>query len=101
MLTIYEFRAGALKPQTGKPRITEEGRFGSISSIPRPEEEGQIETGAQARRSHARGAAGDRGFEPSLSGGRRLFHDRHDVSISPSNGEPRTTPVTFILKGSG
>ncbi len=38
----------------------------------------QDRAGAEARRAHSRGAAGDRGVEPALSGGRRAFHDGDD-----------------------
>ena len=45
----------------------------------------QGRAGAQDRRADARGAAGDRGVEPPLSGERRSFHDR-DGSLSDRHG---------------
>ena len=43
MLTIYEFHAGELKVQTGKPRITEEAVWIDLRD-PTPAEESQVET---------------------------------------------------------
>ena len=97
MLTIYENRSGALQRQKGKPRITEAAVWIDLLN-PTPEEEGQIERGLKLE-------VPTREEQQEIEVSSRLYQENGAYFMTatllyqPEQGEPRTTPVTFILKG--
>jgi magnesium transporter len=97
MLTIYENRSGALQRQKGKPRITEAAVWIDLLN-PTPEEEGQIERALKLD-------VPTREEQQEIEVSSRLYQENGAYFMTgtllyqPDQGEPRTTPVTFILKG--
>jgi magnesium transporter len=97
MLTIYENRTGALERQKGKPRITEGAVWIDLLN-PTPEEEGQIERALKID-------VPTREEQQEIEVSSRLYQEdgAHFMTATllyqPDQGEPRTTPVTFILAG--
>src|SRR3990172_5264613 len=97
MLTIYENRSGALERQKGKPRITE-GAFWIDLLNPTPEEEVQIERALKLE-------VPTREEQQEIEASSRLYQENGAYYMTatllyqPEQGEPRTTPVTFILTG--
>ena len=97
MLTIYEQRSGALQRQKGKARITEATVWIDLLN-PTPEEEGQIERGLKLD-------VQTREEQQEIEVSSRLYQENGAYFMTatllyqPEQGEPRTTPVTFILKG--
>ncbi|MGV1015032.1 MAG: magnesium transporter CorA family protein [Methyloceanibacter sp.] len=97
MLTIYEFRAGALKPQTGKPKITEEAVWLDLLN-PTQEEEREVET---ALKLGVPTLEEQREIEVSS----RLYQENGaqfmtaTLILHSEQAEIKTTPVTFILAG--
>jgi magnesium transporter len=97
MLTVYENRSGALQRQKGKPRITEQAVWVDLLN-PTPEEEGQIERALRLD-------VPTREEQQEIEVSSRLYQENGAYFMTatllyqPDQGEPRTTPVTFILKG--
>jgi magnesium transporter len=97
MLTIYENRDGALQRQKGKPRITEAAVWVDLLN-PTPEEEGQIERALKLD-------VPTREEQQEIEASSRLYQEDGAYFMTatllhqPEQGEPRTTPVTFIVKG--
>ena len=97
MLTVYESRSGALQRQKGKPRITEAAIWIDLLN-PTPEEEGQIERALKLD-------VPTREEQQEIEASSRLYQEdgayfmTATLLYQPEQGEPRTTPVTFILKG--
>jgi magnesium transporter len=97
MLTIYESRDGALQRQKGKPRITEAAVWVDLLN-PTPDEEGQIERALKLD-------VPTREEQQEIEASSRLYQEDGAYFMTatllhqPEQGEPRTTPVTFILKG--
>ena len=97
MLTIYENRSGALERQKGKPRITEGALWVDLLN-PTPEEEGQIERALKLD-------VPTREEQQEIEASSRLYQEdgayfmTATLLYQPEQGEPRTTPVTFILTG--
>jgi magnesium transporter len=97
MLTIYEFKSGELKPQTGQPKITEEAVWIDILN-PTPEEEVRVEKALKID-------VPTREEQQEIEVSSRLYQEdgAHFMTATlmyqPEQGEPRTTPVTFILAG--
>jgi magnesium transporter len=97
MLTIYENHAGLLAPQKGKPRITEGALWIDLLN-PTPEEEAQIERALKLD-------VPTREEQQEIEASSRLYQENgaHFMTATllyqPDQGEPRTTPVTFILTG--
>jgi magnesium transporter len=97
MLTIYEGRSGALQRQKGKPRITDAALWIDLLN-PTPEEEGQIERALKID-------VPTREEQQEIEVSSRLYQEdgayfmTATLLYQPEQGEPRTTPVTFILKG--
>jgi magnesium transporter len=97
MLTIYENRSGALERQKGKPRITEGALWIDLLN-PTPEEEAQIERGLKLE-------VPTREEQQEIEASSRLYQENGAYYMTatllyqPEQGEPRTTPVTFILTG--
>ena len=97
MLTIYETRRGALIPQNGQPRITEQAVWIDLNN-PTPSEEKIIE-----------GALGlnvpTREEQQEIEVSSQLYQegDAHfmtaTVLVHTDTPEPATTPITFILAG--
>jgi magnesium transporter len=97
MFTIYEFRAGALKPQAGKPKITEEAVWLDLLD-PTPEEEGQAEKALQLNvPTHEE--------QQEIEVSSRLYQENGaqfmtaTLILHSEQSEIKTTPVTFILTG--
>src|SRR3972149_3501789 len=97
MLTIYENRSGALERQKGKPRITEAAVWIDLLN-PTHEEEGQIERALRLE-------VPTREEQQEIEASSRLYQENGAYYMTatllyqPEQGEPRTTPVTFILTG--
>ena len=97
MLTIYENRSGALERQKGKPRITEAAIWIDLLN-PTHEEEGQIERALRLE-------VPTREEQQEIEASSRLYQENGAYYMTatllyqPEQGEPRTTPVTFILTG--
>ena len=97
MLTIYENRSGALERQKGKPRITEGALWVDLLN-PTPEEEAQIERALKLE-------VPTREEQQEIEASSRLYQENGAYYMTatllyqPEQGEPRTTPVTFILTG--
>jgi magnesium transporter len=97
MLTVYESRSGALQRQKGKPRITESAVWIDLLN-PTPEEEGQIERAMKLD-------VPTREEQQEIEVSSRLYQEdgayfmTATLLYQPEQGEPRTTPVTFILNG--
>ena len=97
MLTIYENRAGTLEPQKGKPRITEAAVWIDLIN-PTPEEEAKIERALKFD-------VPTREEQQEIEASSRLYQEdgayfmTATMLYQPEQGEPRTTPVTFILSG--
>jgi len=97
MLTIYENRSGALERQKGKPRITEGALWIDLLN-PTPAEEGQIERALKIE-------VPTREEQQEIEASSRLYQENGAYYMTatllyqPEQGEPRTTPVTFILTG--
>ncbi|MGH6833333.1 MAG: CorA family divalent cation transporter, partial [Methyloceanibacter sp.] len=97
MLTIYENRSGALERQKGKPRVTEGALWIDLLN-PTPEEEAQIERALKLE-------VPTREEQQEIEASSRLYQENGAYYMTatllyqPEQGEPRTTPVTFILTG--
>jgi magnesium transporter len=97
MLTIYENRAGTLEPQKGKPRITEAAVWIDLIN-PTAEEEAKIERALKFD-------VPTREEQQEIEASSRLYQEdgayfmTATLLYQPEQGEPRTTPVTFILAG--
>jgi len=97
MLTIYENRAGALQPQKGKPRITEDAVWIDLLN-PTQEEEQKIERALKFD-------VPTREEQQEIEASSRLYQEdgayfmTATLLYQPEEGEARTTPVTFILAG--
>jgi magnesium transporter len=97
MLTIYENRAGTLQRQKGKPRITESAVWIDLLN-PTPQEEGQMERALKLD-------VPTREEQQEIEASSRLYQEdgayfmTTTLLYQPEQGEPRTTPVTFILAG--
>jgi magnesium transporter len=98
MLTIYEYRAGALTPQTGKHKITEEAVWIDLLN-PTPEEEGVVEKALELD-------VPTREEQQEIEVSSRLFQENGTqfmtatLILQSEQTEIKTTPVTFILAGS-
>ena len=97
MLSIYENRAGTLEPQKGKPRITEAAVWIDLLN-PTQEEEEKIERALKFD-------VPTREEQQEIEASSRLYQEdgayfmTATLLYQPDQGEPRTTPVTFILAG--
>jgi magnesium transporter len=97
MLTIYENRAGTLEPQKGKPRITESAVWIDLLN-PTQEEEEKIERALKFD-------VPTREEQQEIEASSRLYQEdgaffmTATLLYQPEQGEPRATPVTFILAG--
>ena len=97
MLTIYENRSGSLKRQKGKPRLTEAAVWVDLLN-PTPAEEGQIERALKFD-------VPTREEQQEIEVSSRLYQEdgayfmTATLMYQPEEGEPRMTPVTFILSG--
>ena len=97
MLTIYENRAGTLEPQKGKPRITEGAIWIDLLNPTQAEEE-KIERALKLD-------VPTREEQQEIEASSRLYQEdgaffmTATLLYQPEQGEPRTTPVTFILAG--
>ena len=97
MLTIYENRSGALERQKGKPRMTETAVWVDLLN-PTPEEEKQIERALKLD-------VPTREEQQEIEVSSRLYQENGayfmtaTLMYQPEEGEPRMTPVTFILAG--
>jgi magnesium transporter len=95
MLTIYENRAGTLEPQKGKPRITEAAVWIDLLN-PTQEEEKKVERALKFD-------VPTREEQQEIEASSRLYQEdgayfmTATLLYQPEQGEPRTTPVTFIL----
>jgi magnesium transporter len=97
MLTIYENRSGALERQKGKARIAETTVWLDLLN-PTPQEEKQIERALKlevpTREEQQEIEASSRLYQESGA-----YYMTATLLYQPEQGEPRMTPVTFILKG--
>ena len=97
MLNIYENRTGTLEPQKGKPRITEAAVWIDLLN-PTQEEEKKIERALKFD-------VPTREEQQEIEASSRLYQEdgayfmTATLLYQPDQGEPRTTPVTFILAG--
>ena len=101
MLTIYEFRAGELKPRTGKlaakAAITEEAVWIDLLD-PTPEEEGKVEKALKLD-------VPTREEQQEIEASSRLYQEDGALFMTASvitqsdQAETKMTPVTFILAG--
>jgi magnesium transporter len=97
MLTIYEFLAGELKVQTGKPRITEQTVWIDLRN-PTPEEEAKVEKSLQID-------VPTREEQQEIEVSDRLYHEDGAYFMTATllfqgeQSEAKTTPVSFILAG--
>ena len=97
MLTIYETKAGALHPQKGSPRITEQAAWIDLLN-PTREEEGKIERALKLD-------VPTREEQQEIEASSRLYQENGahfmtaTVLYQAYTGEPTTTQVTFILAG--
>jgi magnesium transporter len=97
VLTIYESREGDLKRQTGRPRITEQAVWIDLLN-PTQAEETKVERSLKFD-------VPTREEQQEIEVSSRLYQEdgAHFMTATllyqPEQGEPRTTPVTFILAG--
>jgi len=97
MLTIYELKSGELKPQAGQPKITEQVVWIDLLN-PTPAEEAKVEKALKID-------VPTREEQQEIEVSSRLYQEdgAHFMTATlmyqPEQGEPRTTPVTFILAG--
>jgi magnesium transporter len=97
MLTIYENRSGALERQKGKARITESAVWIDLLN-PTSAEEKQIERALKLE-------VPTREEQQEIEASSRLYQENGayymtaTLLFQPEQGEPRSTPVTFVLKG--
>jgi magnesium transporter len=97
MLTIYENKSGALKPQTGQPKVTEQAIWIDLLN-PTQEDEAKIERALKID-------VPTREEQQEIEVSSRLYQEdgayfmTATLLYQPTEGEPRTTPVTFILAG--
>jgi magnesium transporter len=97
MLTIYENRSGALECQKGKPKITEGAVWIDLLN-PSPEEEVKVGRALKVN-------VPTREEQQEIEASSRLYQEdgayfmTATLLYQPEQGEPRTTPVTFILAG--
>ena len=97
MLTVYENKLGALKPQTGQPKITEQAIWIDLLN-PTQEEEAKVEKALKID-------VPTREEQQEIEASSRLYQEdgaqfmTATLLFQPEQGEPRTTPVTFILAG--
>jgi magnesium transporter len=97
MLTIYENRSGALGRQKGKARITETAVWIDLLN-PTSAEEKQIERALKLE-------VPTREEQQEIEASSRLYQENGAYYMTatllyqPEQGEPRSTPVTFVLKG--
>lgn len=95
MLTVYETRAGELKRQTGRPKITEQAVWIDLLN-PTPQEEAKVERGLRIE-------VPTREEQQEIEASSRLYQEAGAYFMTatliyqPEQGEPRATPVTFIL----
>jgi len=97
VLTIYEFKSGELKPQTGQPKITEQAVWIDLLN-PTPEEEDKVEKALKFD-------VPTREEQQEIEVSSRLYQENGahfmtaTVVYHGDQAEPSTTPVTFILSG--
>ena len=97
MLTIYEARSGKIVPQSGPPRITDQAVWIDLFN-PTSEEEEKIERALKFD-------VPTREEQQEIEASSRLYQEdgayfmTATLLYQPDQGEPRTTPVTFILAG--
>jgi magnesium transporter len=97
MLTIYENRAGALTRQKGKPRIGEEAVWVDLLN-PTQEEEKKVERALKFN-------VPTREEQQEIEASSRLYQENGAYFMTATllytteQGDPRTTPATFILAG--
>jgi magnesium transporter len=97
VLRIYELRAGELKPQTGRPKITEEVAWIDLLN-PTPQEEKKVERALKIE-------VPTREEQQEIEVSSRLYQETGAYFMTatliyqPEQGEPRATAVTFILAG--
>jgi magnesium transporter len=97
MLTVYENRSGALQRQKGKPRFTEEALWIDLLN-PTREEEKKVERALKFN-------VPTREEQQEIEASSRLYQENGAYFMTATllyhseQGDPRTTPVTFILAG--
>ncbi len=97
VLTVYENKLGALRPQTGQPKITEQAIWIDLLN-PTQEEEAKVEKALKID-------VPTREEQQEIEASSRLYQEdgaqfmTATLLFQPEQGEPRTTPVTFILAG--
>jgi magnesium transporter len=97
VLTVYEIRSGELKPQVGRPKITEEAVWIDLLN-PTQAEETKVERALKID-------VPTREEQQEIEVSSRLYQEdgayfmTATLMYQPEQGEPRTTPVTFILAG--
>jgi magnesium transporter len=97
MLTIYELRAGALAPQKGKPRFTEEAVWIDLLN-PTPQEESKVEKALKLD-------VPTREEQQEIEASSRLYQENGaqfmTATLVSTSGQDdlKTTPATFILVG--
>jgi magnesium transporter len=97
MLTIYETKSGALQPQKGAPRMTEQAVWIDLLN-PTQEEEGKVERALKLD-------VPTREEQQEIEVSSRLYQENGahfmttTVLYQGYTGEPVTTPITFILAG--
>ena len=97
MLTIYENRAGTLTRQKGKPRIGEEAVWVDLLN-PTQEEEKKVERALKFN-------VPTREEQQEIEASSRLYQENGAYFMTATllytteQGDPRTTPATFILAG--
>src|SRR4029078_7443872 len=90
-----ENKLGALKPQTGQPKITEQAIWIDLLN-PTQEEEAKVEKALKID-------VPTREEQQEIEASSRLYQEdgayfmTATMLYQPEQGEPRTTPVTFIL----
>ncbi|HEX7532722.1 MAG TPA: magnesium transporter, partial [Methyloceanibacter sp.] len=95
MLTVYENKSGALKPQTGQPRITEQAIWIDLLN-PTQEEEAKVERALKID-------VPTREEQQEIEASSRLYQENGayfmtaPVLYQGELAEPVTTPITFIL----
>ena len=97
MLTVYENRSGALQRQKGKPRFIEEALWVDLLN-PTREEEKKVERALKFN-------VPTREEQQEIEASSRLYQENGAYFMTATllyhseQGDPRTTPVTFILAG--
>ena len=97
MLTIYEIKSGALQPQKGAPRMTEQAVWIDLLN-PTQEEEGKVERALKLD-------VPTREEQQEIEVSSRLYQENGAHFMTTTvlyhgyTGEPITTPITFILAG--